>query len=266
MARMIQQYITEFKKPQKEAAAKFGRTEEWVSEYLGYLGFPGEAKAEFAAANLSRDTLRALKGAPQGVQLQIAKELKDSSLKPDGVVKKINQLRFGKKGQGKGTPDPRRVLATLMDQSHEEAGPDPLGEAFAQAKTQEGMLNYGEWAVSYGSYGTLKIPKTELAPSTTGWLFWKENPEAEDAGSNLAQWFEAMAQAVRKKASKPAPATQSPVDTAPHPPLSPEGRGTSSLTPSPLRGEGGGEGEDQEILDPKIAAMIARVKARRGIL
>jgi hypothetical protein len=124
-----------------------------------------------------------------------------------------------------------------MDQSHEEAGPDPLGEAFTEAKTQEGMLNYGEWAVSYGSYGTLKIPKTELAPSTTGWLFWKENLTTVDAATNLAEWFEAMAHLLKGKASKPASGT-------PPPPAV----------------------ERKEPLDPKIAAMIARARARRALL
>ena len=107
LARIVNAYIEQFHKTQDQAAEKFGKTRTWATELLGFLKLEPEVGGYVGAPTLGWDQLRALKASSKEVQIQVAKGLKEGTIKPDQVEKTCNQLRFGpgKPPSKKGSDD-----------------------------------------------------------------------------------------------------------------------------------------------------------------
>jgi len=97
-ARMVQEYMDRFKKSQKEAADKFGKSLEWVKHLVGFLTIPGDVQEKCRALHLGWNHLQALKVASPDHQKQVAQELQEGKVKPEGVQKRCRQLKFAASG------------------------------------------------------------------------------------------------------------------------------------------------------------------------
>jgi ParB family chromosome partitioning protein len=100
LAQMLSDYGTKHGKSQREMADIFGKTEGWVSQYVGFAGLPLELK-NFTAVKFSTNDLRALKQLQEDKQQQIVQELKDGQLKREKIQKRCRELSTGAKKAGK---------------------------------------------------------------------------------------------------------------------------------------------------------------------
>jgi len=82
-------------------ASLLGKSQQWVSEILGFLDLPKEVRESTTIVVMKSNQLRALKSLPPDHQLQVAKELKEGTLKPEEVHKRANQLKFTPKNGAK---------------------------------------------------------------------------------------------------------------------------------------------------------------------
>jgi ParB family chromosome partitioning protein len=164
LARMLSEFMDHYHKSQRDTAALFGKTEGWVSQYVGYLTLHPDLK-NFTAVKFLTGDLRALKQLTPDLQQQIAKELNEGSLKLEHLQKRCHQLKAGGK-----SPFQKPKLD----------GNDPMAGIWAKIKGVP--MNNAKWEVAY--------PKDEL------WSF-TIHPNGGDYAGFLAEWFDNMAQAIK---------------------------------------------------------------------
>jgi ParB family chromosome partitioning protein len=140
LARMVNDYILKFDKTQEEAAAKFGKSKAWVSDLVGFLKIPAAVREKFSALNLAWDQLMALRKATVEVQTQVAQELQEGKLKPEGMEKRCRQLKFGAAASPATSPKPDSPSPVPI--------PDPLADLWPSLHETLHMPP-NEWKISF---------------------------------------------------------------------------------------------------------------------
>ena len=164
LARMVEGYMKDFKKTQQQAAEKFGKTQTWISQITSFLEIPVEVRENIKGLIIGWDPLRALKASPKEIQLQVAKELKEGSLKPDQLEKRCNQLRFGgAKPSSSGKAHAAKTEGPVGPQP-----PDPLTSFWPDVQLDPGVVPPMSWHVSHGLDAEAQGPQSRLP----GWKFW----------------------------------------------------------------------------------------------
>jgi ParB family transcriptional regulator, chromosome partitioning protein len=177
LARMVKGYMEQFKKTQEEAATTFGKTQSWVSELGGFLTLPAEVKENIATAILGRDQLRALKQCPKEVQLQVAKEVKEGTTKPDQVEKRCRQLKLQGSAARQGSGSAKHPNADTPSRPIA----DPLADLWPPLLANPAIAPQDTWGVSYKGEDI--------------WAFWSKAPSPYSLGA-LAEWFQRIGQAL----------------------------------------------------------------------
>jgi len=169
MARMVDKYIKQFNVTQDDAAKKFGKPRTWVTDLIGFLTIHPDIRANVGMPTLGYRALQALKRIPQDQQSQLASELKQGKLKPEGVEKRCNKIRFS----GKAKPPTEKVKAD----ENEEHSDDPLSDIW-QPLQMQAMTTGKHWGVAYGPW---QVPG--IGASVNAWHFAVPNisvtPRAE---------------------------------------------------------------------------------------
>jgi ParB/RepB/Spo0J family partition protein len=182
LGRMLFNYMKQCSKTQKEVAGIFGKTEGWVSQYLGFLSLDPDLK-NFTAVKFSMSDLRALKQLSLDQQQRVAQELKSGSLMPEKLQRRCQELAGGKK-------QPKNP------KSNASATPDPLADIWPLLQAQA-MATGQLWGVGYGPQ---ELPGTKT--SMPAWHFWIPGggmtPKAD-----VARWFRWMADALAGAAAPP---------------------------------------------------------------
>ncbi len=180
LARMVKAYMDNFQKKQKDAARTFGKSKTWVSQLLNFLDMPPEALKKFKALNLGWDTLRAIRSLGTDLTIIIAKELGDGSLTPRRIIKRCNQLLYG------------RHLSKGGFQKEAPRPPDPLKKEWEKVNDEVPKGSNVWWEVQYGKR---KLPNGERQE---GWYFFAA-PTVGEPREALASWFTNMGQALAGK-------------------------------------------------------------------
>jgi ParB-like chromosome segregation protein Spo0J len=102
-------------------AARIGKSRQWVNEMLGFLKLPPEVAGGVGAPTLGYRHLQVLKGLSTDHQQQVVKELSEGTLKPEGIHKRANQLKFTPKTPKAATARPADPAVTA--ESSVAAGP-----------------------------------------------------------------------------------------------------------------------------------------------
>ncbi len=197
LARMVQEYMKTFQKKQKDAARTFGKSKTWVSLLLTFLDLPPEALKKFKALNLGWDTLRAIRSLGTDLTIIIAKELEDGSLTPRRIIKRCNQLLYGRH-LSKGAQPLHRwrasANASVADGFQKEAPrpADPLKKEWEKVNDEVPKGSQVWWEVQYGKR---KLPNGERQE---GWYFFAA-PTVGEPREALASWFTNMGKALAGK-------------------------------------------------------------------
>jgi ParB/RepB/Spo0J family partition protein len=158
LAQMIDQYMRDFHKGKQEAGQVFNKDRSTVSKLLSFLAIDPEARRGCEILTLGWDALEALKASTKEIQLEIAKELKDGTLKPSGIPNRCNILRQGAVSKRGAKPE-----APLSD---------PLGNFFSKLTSNPAVAPLGSWGVSYERrpVGPVIKGKPTSLPARTFWI------------------------------------------------------------------------------------------------
>lgn len=178
LARMVKAYMATFKKKQVDAARSFGKSKAWVSMLLSYLDMASpEAIKKFSTLNLGWHQLQAIRSLGTDLATIIGTELSDGSLTPRRIIKRCNQLLYGrhttKGGFAPGVPPP----------------PDPLKKKWENVRSEVLKSSQVWWELGYGRR---KLPNGQQLP---GWTFFAA-PLQGSPQTELAEWFTLMGKAL----------------------------------------------------------------------
>ncbi len=105
LARMLKERMNAGSLTQDQVVALYGKSQQWSSELLGFLGLPQEVIENTTAVVLGIRGLRAIKGlSNKDLQVQVAQELKEGKIKPEQVEKRCNELNKKPKQKSSGVP------------------------------------------------------------------------------------------------------------------------------------------------------------------
>jgi hypothetical protein len=92
-AQLLQKMMRAGQLNQSQLAKRKGKSNAWVSDYLSFLDFPEEALRIFSSLKIKAWALRSVKRLPTPeLQIQIAKELKAGTIKPEGVERRVYEV------------------------------------------------------------------------------------------------------------------------------------------------------------------------------
>lgn len=180
LARMVNAYMTQFKKNQQEAAERFGKSLTWVSQLLSFLKLSTSKDENFKALKLGWDQLRALKGAGEDLQQRITKELQEGKIKPQQVARRVNQLKF--------SPGSRR-----SDEGMQHPPPSPTA---AMGNRPEGPgTTDAQVAPLY------PVPKLDPAAPATQQGFWGSllSAAGQDQLDRILPWWSRTGTVIRER-------------------------------------------------------------------
>ena len=171
---MLSDYLKQFSKNQRDTARIFGKTEGWVSQYVGYLAIHPDLR-NFTAVKFSTGDLRALKQIPLDQQQMVAQELKSGSLTPEKLQKRCRQLKFSVSGS----------RAPLLPRSPAPSSPsapaDPLADIWPPILSNPAIGPESSWGVTYKGADT--------------WSFWSKAPSPYSQEA-LVSWLRKLAEAL----------------------------------------------------------------------
>jgi ParB/RepB/Spo0J family partition protein len=184
---------------QEKLAEKVGMTQERLNQYLGLTKLDPQVQ-DFITRVINLTMAHLLQicrlKSPES-QIEMAKKAEKEGWTVKELTKEVNKS-LGMVPSPNPLPKGRGPKAVGLPPLGEggqgpDEGPDPLASTWSAAHNDEFIRRCGEWAAAYGQRHQLVLPPSELAPSTTGWLFWIEEL-SETPKQMLAQWFGVMAE------------------------------------------------------------------------